>query len=304
MKLAVIKNAVTSNVGRQILLGKKHSPTIMFAGGVVSAVGTVVLACRATLKVEGVLDDADKKRMQIKTMVHPEYSEKDRTKDNLYLSIQTVAEVTKLYAPAIGLGVVSIGLLTGSHITLSRRNVAVTAAYKAVEESFETYRGRVRENLGEEKERELYRGVDEEDIHDTAKGTVDKRKFINPGGGPPSMYAELFDKNNVNWSDRPEVNLMFLRASQNYANNQLHAKGYVLLNDVLDSLGIERTKEGCVVGWVLPKKGEKPHKDQDCYVDFGIFDASDDPYKLYDFIAGNEPIWLDFNVDGVVYDKI
>jgi hypothetical protein len=300
VKLETVKNAVTSKAGRQILLGKKHSPAIMFGAGVVGTVGTVILACRATLKVEEVLDEADKKRVQIKTMVSEKYSEKDRTKDNLYLSFQTIAEVTKLYAPAIGLGVVSVGLLTGSHITLSRRNVAITAAYKAVEESFESYRGRAREILGEEKERELYRGVESVEIHDTKKGSVTKRKFINPGSGPLSPYSKYFDEHNVNWKDMPEYNMLFLRAVQNYANQRLNQKGYVLLNDVYDDLGMDRTKEGCVVGW-LKKTSE--NQDRDGYVDIGVFD-SENMDRFYDFIVGDEGIWLDFNVDGVIYDKI
>lgn len=300
MKLETVKNAVTSKVGRQILLGKKHSPVIMFGAGVVGTVGTVVLACRATLKVEDVLDDADKKRLQIKTMVHEDYSEKDRTKDNLYLSVQTIAQVTKLYAPAIGLGVVSVGLLTGSHITLSRRNVAITAAYKAVEESFESYRDRVREEVGEEKEREYYRGVQTRSVHDTKKGDVSSKKFVNPGGGPLSPYSKFFDEHNVNWKDMPEYNMLFLRAVQNFANQQLNQKGYILLNDVYDSLGMERTKEGCVVGWL---KKRSDHEDRDGYVDIGVFD-SENMDRFYDFIVGDEGIWLDFNVDGIVYDKI
>lgn len=300
MKLETVKNAVTSKVGRQLLLGKKHSPAIMFSAGVVGTVGTVVLACRATLKVEDVLDEADKKRLQIKTMVHENYSEKDRTKDNLYLSVQTVAAVTKLYAPAIGLGIVSVGLLTGSHITLSRRNVAITAAYKAVEESFESYRDRIRADVGEEKEREYYRGVTTDEIHDTKKGTVTTRKFVNPGGGPLSPYSRYFDESNQNWKDVPEYNMLFLRATQQYANQRLNQRGYVLLNDVYDDLGMDRTKEGCVVGW-LKKRSDQ--EDRDGYIDFGVFDSANMD-RFYDFIVGDEGLWLDFNVDGVIYDKI
>jgi hypothetical protein len=295
VNLEVIKNAVTSKAGRQILLTKKHSPTIMFVGGVVGVAGTVVLACRATLKVEEVLDDSDKKRLQIKHMVHPEYSERDRKKDGLYLSIQTMAKITRLYAPAAGLGVISVAALTGSHVVLTRRNVAVTAAYKAVEEGFAQYRERVAANLGEEKEREIYRGVGTVDIHDTKAGKVEAKKFINPGGGPPSMYAKFFDHNNKNWSPLPEYNMLFLRANQNYANQRLHARGHVLLNDIYDELGMERTKAGCVVGWVLGNG--------DDYIDFGVFDTNAND-SFYDFVHGDEGIWLDFNVDGVVYELI
>lgn len=299
MKLEAIKNAVTSKAGRQILIGKKHSPTIMFAGGVIGVAGTVILACRATLRVNDLLDESDKTRLEIQTRVSENYSEKDRKKDNLYLSIQTMAQVTKLYAPAVGLGVVSVGLLTGSHMTLSRRNVALTAAYKAVEESFEAYRDRAREVLGEEKEYELYRGVESRDIHDTEKGVVKKEKYINPGQGPGSRYARFFDENNPNYSQQPEYNLLFLRASQNFANQLLQSRGHVLLNDVYDALGMDRSREGCVVGWVKDPKNDKA----DGYIDFGVFDTRAND-RFYDFVCGDEGIWLDFNVDGNVYDKI
>lgn len=299
MNLETIKNAVTSKAGRQILLSKKYSPTVMFGAGVVGVAGTVVLACRATLRVDELLEDADKKKLQIKTMAHENYSDKDRVKDLRYLQIQTMATTAKLYAPAVGLGIVSVGLLTGSHVTLSRRNVALTAAYAAVEESFSKYRDRVRDEVGEEKEREYYRGVQEMEIHDTKKGKVDKKKYINPGGGPPSPYARFFDDHNANWDQRPEVNLLFLRAQQNYANQLLQSRGHVLLNDIYDALGMDRTEAGCVVGWV---KGGKD-KDSDGYIDFGIFDSKALD-RFYDFIHGDEGIWLDFNVDGVVYKLI
>src|SRR4051794_32749009 len=132
MKLEVIKNTVTSKAGRTILLGKKNSPAILFGAGVIGVIGTTVLACRATMKVEELLDDADKKRLQIKTMVHQDYTTKDRNKDLRYLQVQTTVSVVRLYAPAALLGATSIAALTGSHIVLNRRNVALTAAYKVV----------------------------------------------------------------------------------------------------------------------------------------------------------------------------
>lgn len=299
-KLEAVKNAVTSKAGRQILFTKKHSPVLMFGAGVIGVAGTVILACRATLKVEDVLNESDKKRAQLNEIVTPEYSKRDLKKDHVYLSVQTMAQITKLYAPSVALGAVSIGLLTGSHVALTRRNVAATAAYAAVKESFDDYRDRMREEIGEERELELYRGVEERDIHDTKKGIVSKQKYINPGSGPLSPYSALFDQHNQNWNDIPEYNLLFLRSVQLWSNQRLNAWGHLLLNDVFDALGMERTKAGCLVGWV---KNNPRNKDADGYIDFGIFDsrAMD---RFHSFITGNEPIWLDFNVDGNVYDLI
>jgi hypothetical protein len=67
---------------------------------------------------------------------------------------------------------------------------------------------------------------------------------------------------------------------------------------VYDSLGIPRSKAGSVVGWIITD-GQVA----DAFVDFGIW-AGDD-HNVRDFVNGREgAILLDFNVDGVIYDKI
>jgi len=296
--LNVVKNAVTSKIARQILIGQKHSPTILFAGGVVGIAGTVVLACRATLKMENVLDNAETKRAQIdqalKISDPKRYSEKDAKHDRGLVKIQLAGDMVKLYAPPVALGVASIAALTGSHVILTKRNVALTAAYKVLDEGFNEYRKRVREEFGEEKERELRHDIREETyrMDDTKEGKV---REIKVGTAKASIYARFFDELNDNWKSNHELNLMFLNMKQNYANDRLHAKGHLFLNEVYDELGIERSKAGQVVGWIIG------HGDD--HVDFGIYDASN-PQKR-DFVNGFEPaILLDFNVAGPIYDLI
>lgn len=281
MKLEVFKNSATAKVGRQILIMKKNSPTIMFAAGIVGITGTVVLACRATLKVEDVLVEGEKRLYEAETRRHEKA-----------VKIQTAGKIAKLYAAPVGLGVVSVVALTGSHVTLNKRQAALMAAYKTLDEGFERYRERVIADQGEEKDLEYRRDIREVEVHDTEKGVVQKGRIINPGGGPPSIYARLFDENNQNWNRNPETNFFFLKSVQGYCNNRLQAKGHIFLNEVYDLLGMDHTKPGSVVGWV------KEHGDN--YVDFGILENQ----QFLDFIRGDEPIWLDFNVDGVIYDLI
>lgn len=296
MRLEVMKNAVTSRVARQILIGQKHSPTLLFAGGIVGVAGTVVLACRATLKLEDVLEDAEATREKINALEHPRYSNRDRKRDLALLKVQTAGNIAKLYAPTVAVGVVSIGALTGSHVVLNRRNVALTAAYKALEEGFEQYRQRVREELGEDKERELRHDIRQNvlRVDDTKNGEV--KQLPVKTAGTPSIYARFFDETNLNWNPVHEYNLMFLSMKQNYLNDKLHARGHVFLNEVYDELSLERSKAGAVVGWVLSKDGDN-------YIDFGVHNI--DSPRARDFVNGHEPaILLDFNVDGVIYDKI
>jgi hypothetical protein len=294
--------AVTSKFGRQLLHLQKASPKLMFAGGIVGVVGAGVLACRATLKLSDVFDEAEKKSSLAthEREINPdEYAEKTYLKDLGVIKVRTALEIVKLYTPAVGLGIVSVGLLTGSHVVLNRRNASLTAAYAAVDKAFGQYRERVREELGPDKDRNFRYGV--EVVEETVEGKDGKIKTIKHERAPKSEayseYARLFTEGMDMWRPNPELNRLFLQSQQNYFNSLLRAQGHVMLNEVYDALGMERSSAGAVVGWVLGAGG-------DDYIDFGIFDDATNP-KVRDFVNLAEgSILLDFNVDGVVYDKI
>jgi hypothetical protein len=303
MKLKAIKNAVTSKVGRQLLLAQKHSPGLMFAAGVVGVVGTVVLASRATLRVETVLDDFHSDLDDVKTMNNPKYSEKDRQRDQVILYTKLVVNLGKLYGPALLVGMASVAALTGSHVVLNRRIAGVTAAYAALEKGFNAYRERVVKELGLEKDREFRYGFEDRTIvEETDQGPVIKQVH-QIGADGASIYARFFDEGSRNYQKSPGYNQIFLQAQQNYANDLLRSRGHVFLNEVYDMLGLERSKAGAVVGWVLNGCERDGGPDGDKYIDFGIFEH--DIYEAMRFVNGDErSILLDFNVDGVIYDKI
>lgn len=288
-----IPKGVTQKIGRQILTIKKDSPRTLFVLGIVGTVGSTILACRATLKLSDTLDEFKEDVEGVKTLaeVIPDngYSRMDHNKDMAYAYLRGTYSIAKLYAPAILLGSASIGALTGSHVTLSRRNTGLTAAYAAVQSSFEAYRERVKEELGEEKELEIHHAARLEKI--AADGKTISLHRADPNKWSP--YARFFDEYNRNWVKNPELNRLFVQCHQNYANHLLHARGHVFLNEVYEMLGMEHTSAGCVVGWLVGPGGDN-------YIDFGLFEAASSQ-----FVNGWErSIILDFNVDGVIYDKI
>lgn len=295
----LIPNSISSKVGRQALHVQKHSPTILFAGGVVGVVATTVLACRATLRLEEVLDECQgkmKEAREVHESGNPKYSDADFRQDMAYLYIRNAVKVTRLYGPSIVLGSVSIASLYGAHNVLSKRNVALTAAYAAVDKAFGDYRARVVEELGEDKDREFRYSTEVRKIADPddARKTLEVRR-VSPE--EPSGYARFFDEYTKNWSPTPEYNLYWIRLQQNYANDMLRSRGHVFLNEVYDWLGIERSKAGQSVGWVLGPDGDN-------FIDFGLFTRGNNE-KVRDFVNGREgAILLDFNVDGVILDKI
>lgn len=296
MNLKAAKEAITSKFGRQILKGRKHAPVVLFAAGVVGVVGATVLACRATLKMHDVLDEIQTDLEKARTLESPDYSDTDRQKDLALIYLKGSGRIFTMYAPALGLGVLSILALTGSHVMLTKRNAAAVAAYAAIDKGFREYRQRVMAELGEDKDREFRYGKGIKTIaEDTETGPVTKDVVIY-GGDSPSIYARVFDDSCPDWQREPAYNRLFLKCQQNYVNDLLNARGHVLLNEVYDRLGFKRSREGCVVGWV---KG-----DGDGYIDFGIF-TNLQSHATRDFVNGwNDQVLLDFNVDGIIYDKI
>ena len=300
MQLAkFIPNAVSRKVGRAILQSRKSSPTLLFAAGVVGVVATTVIASRATLKVEGILEESRSKLAEAKELSesdNPKYSEEDYAQDRVYIYARTAVSIAKLYTPAFVVGVVAIACLTQSHNLLTKRNAALTAAYAALERGFLEYRGRVVEQFGSEQDLKFRHGSREVEIlEQTENGPVVTRENrVAPG--QPSVYARFFDDScGEKWSRNPEYNRIFLNARQNYLNDMLRARGHVFLNEVYDALGLPRTSAGSIVGWV--------YGEGDSFIDFGIFDGGSE--RMRAFVNGNEySVLIDPNVDGVIWDKI
>lgn len=299
MKLTALRDVITSKAGRQILLAQKKSPTVMVVAGAVGFVTTIVLASKATLKLDSIVDHAQT-QISMATDLHDQdrddYNDTDFRKDMVLIYLKTAGKIAKIYGPALVIGTTSLACFIGSHRIMSSRNAGLMAAYAALDKGFREYRSRVLEEVGEDKEREFrYGAVKKEILEETDTGPQTKT-VARVAPGKPSIYARFFDEGNVNWVGNPSYNRVFLQSNQNYMNDMLRARGHVFLNDVYDALGFERTSAGSVVGWVLGKGG-------DDYIDFGIFDGNRPAIR--DFVNGFEgSILLDFNVDGIMYDKI
>lgn len=311
-KAELISN-VTRTFHRVGLVLKKHSPEILVGAGVVGGVVSTVLACKATTKLDEILAESKEKiEASHELLEKPEllpagktYTEEDHKKDLTVIYAQTGLDLVKLYAPAVGLGVLSVTAILSGHNILRKRNMAIAAAYTALDTSFKQYRGRVVERFGEALDKELRYNVKSKEIEeivvneDGTESIVKKTVDVIDPTDIYSPYAKCFDVGCTGWTKDPEYNLMFLKDQQRYANDLLKHKGHLFLNEVYDMLGIPRCKAGQVVGWIYDEKC--PNGDN--YVDFGIYDINKPANR--DFVNGYErSIWLDFNVDGNIMDLI
>lgn len=310
MKKFKLPASATRTINRAAFKIRKHSPEILVVSGIVGAVTSTVMACKATTKIDEVINESKEHVDMTKKYVEDngfteKYTETDYKKDLTIMYTQRGLKLAKLYAPAVILGTVSITAILAGHNILRKRNVALAAAYATIDKGFKEYRGRVIERFGEELDKELKYNIKAKEIDEikinekTGKEEVVKKAINVADPNIYSDYARLFDDGCLGWTKDPEYNLMFLKDQQRYANDRLKTKGCLFLNEVYDMLGIPRTKAGAVVGWIFDEK----HPNGDNFVDFGIYDMNN--AKTRDFVNGYErTILLDFNVDGVIYDKI
>lgn len=304
-----IMTKLTRTFNRTGLKLKKHSPEILLVAGAVGAVTSTVMACKATLKVNEVLEDTKQKidtihQVSSDPAMAEKYTEEDSKKDLAIVYTQTAVKFIKLYGPSVALGVVSLGCMIGSNRILNKRNAALAAAYAAVDKSFKDYRGRVVERFGKQLDKELRYNIKAQEVEEittdeNGKEVVTKSTVEVADPNSYSPYAIVFDDGNEGWDPDPERSKFFLIQQQNWANERLKSRGHLFLNEVYDMLGARRTKAGAQVGWVY----DEMNCFGDNYVDFGIFDTTRS--KARDFVNGYEKvIVLDFNVDGYILDLI
>ena len=312
MKNNELLNKVTRKMYRLGFKAQKHSPEILMGAGIVGVVTSAVMACKATLKLDDVLAESKETVDKIHEVSEnpdmiaegKEYTEDDMKKDLTIVYTKAGLKVAKLYAPAIVVGGLSIAAIVSGHRILRKRNIALAAAYTAVDKGFKEYRGRVIEKFGEELDKELKYDIKAKEVEETVVDEKGKEKKVKKtietvGQNLGSPYAKFFDESCRGWTKDPEYNLMVVRDVQDYANRLLRMKHHLFLNEVYDLLGIQRTTAGQVVGWIYDEKN--PIGDN--YIDFGIYDVHDEAKRK--FVNGYErTILLDFNVDGEILNMI
>lgn len=299
-----IMKSVNGVASKAVMKLKKHSPEILVVAGIAGTVVSAVLACKATTKVAEILDetkgtlDTIHEGMETGAINGQEYTTEDGKKDTVVVYAQTGMKLAKLYAPAIILGTLSITSILASNNILRKRNVALGAAYAAIDKSFKEYRGRVIERFGEQVDTELKYGIKakkfEEIEVDPENGKEKKVKKTVMVADPnlQSDYAVYFDSKSRNYETNPDYNRMFLKAQQAFANDKLQTRGHLFLNEVLDDLDLPRTSAGQIVGWT--KDGP------DGYVNFRIVEVERETED-----GRHEPaLLLDFNVEGNIWEKM
>ena len=306
-----IMNGLSRKFGKASLKLKKYSPEILVGAGVIGGVASAVMACKATLKVNEVVEEHQHNIEKIHvaaekgiTEAGKEYTEEDCKKDLTIAYVQTGVKLAKNYAPAIAVGTLSVASILTGHNMMRKRYLATAAAYSILDKSFKDYRGRVIERFGKELDQELRynikaKEVEEVVVNEDGSESVVKKTVNVVDPNDVDDFSRIWYEGNPGWTKDPERNLLYLKNVQRWLTEKLHAQGYLFLNDAYEALGFNRTKHGQIIGWVYDDKN--PIGDN--FVDFGLYDTND-PAKAR-FVNGDERnILITFNHDGNILEYI
>lgn len=308
--LSKVSTSAAKFAGKAEFTIKKNSPEILLGAGIVGFVGTIVLACRATCRADEVLEVHRRKIKDINDAkeiadADPEgeisYDIEIYRQDKAIRYLKTTGSLAKLYAPTIAVGTLSLACILTSRNIMQKRYLGVVVAYNGLSAAFEEYRKRVRDEYGEGLDKHFRYGTTYEKLpvyDENGKKTKEKEQVEKTETGmviPNDDSCRFFDSSNPNWDKNPTFSMMWLRGQQNILNDILHTRGHVFLNEVYDALGFPHTPQGAVLGW-LDGEGDN------C-IDFGLYDPNKESVRR--FVNGvDNVIMLEFNHDGVIWDKI
>lgn len=312
MNLTTVTKAITTGFYRARFKVQKNSPEILLVTGIILGAGTLVTACKATLKVDDILSESREKIEKIRDLGEDKErcKENDCSEDDIKKALamtyaKTAVDVVKVYSPAIILGGMSLMCLISSNNILKRRNAAAMAAFATMKKSFDGYRDRVVERYGEEVDKQLKNAIRTEKVteekvdEETGKKKKSSKEIEVTDYDGHSEFSRIFDEGNPNWKKNALYNKMFLQSAERFLNDKLRVEGVLFMNEVYETLGFERTKAGQIVGWVYRPNDETVNN----FVSFNIYDLHDS--KKRDFVNGYErSIILDFNPDGIIWDAL
>lgn len=283
----------------------KHAPTILSITASAGVIATGYLAWKAGTRfedVEGRDWDRRKECLRNADTIPDEDVPKIERKNRILFILDTVRTV----APAAIVGAATITMIYFSNSISKKRLAAMGAAYATLQTAFDGYKRTMVEALGKESvdkilkpklpnvgksAEEILSSDNKSDAANVSDAVVNSLKALSP-------YARIIaEESSTCWDPNEDYTSQNLAAVQLWANRRLERKGHLFLNEVFDQLGLSRTREGAVVGWL--KNGEG-----DNYVSFGDFDASIYRVPGDNYTRVDSNFIVDFNVDGVIWDRI
>lgn len=215
-----------------------HSPEILTGFGVAGMLSSVIFAVNATTKAVKILEEERHNRELDRENGIDECFAPDKISAK-----DTIKYCWKYYIPTVSTMIVSAACIIGANSVNSKRNAALTAAYKISETALSRYKDAVVETIGEKKEKTVRDKVAEKQID---SNPVTKNEVIFTEKGNTMCYDDLSGR-------YFKSDMQSIKKAINILNARMLDDMYVSLNEFYDELDLPRTTLGDKLGWNINK---------------------------------------------------
>lgn len=213
----------------------RNASTILTCLGGVGVVATAVLAVKATPKAMKLIDEAKEEKGE------------DLTR------LETVKATWKLYIPAVVTGVATITCIFGANTLNKRQQAAMISAYTLLDSYYKEYTQKVKDLYGEETHQKIINAIAAEKAENMAvqaPGYVNNnRLYTDEKCGEERLFYDEYGKRFF------QATLEQVISAEYHLNRNYVLRGYTVLNELYDFLGLEPTKYGSELGWAIDDDG-------------------------------------------------
>ena len=217
------------------LFMKRNASTILTCLGGIGVVTTTVMAVKATPKALQLIEEAEQEKGEKLT------------------TWETAKTTAHTYIPTVLFGVGTVACIFGANILNKRQQVSLMSAYALLDESYKKYRRKVVELYGKETHDEIVNDIAVEEakevyMHASNLG-VDCTQFLEEDYSDPVLF---YDEYSHRYFEAPIEQVIL---SEYHLNRNYTMRGFALLNEFYEFLGLEQTDYGGEVGWVIEDDG-------------------------------------------------
>ena len=218
-------------VAKSKLFVKRHGATILTYAGGAGVILTAVTAAKATPKATQLLEEAKKEKGE-------ELTKYERFTIGCHA-----------YIPTIIMGSATLLCVFGANILNKRHQAALISAYAMIDNSYKEYKNKLKELYGEEAHEEIVNAIAVEKAREvgiTAESLCANTCLSNDEscGEPVLFYDE--------WSGRYfESTIEQVIIAEYHLNRNFVLRGYTVLNELYEFLGLDTTDYGSTVGWAV-----------------------------------------------------
>ena len=208
---------------------KMYSSTILTCAGAIGLIATSIATAMAAVKTHDILEKAKEEKGL------------DLTRS------ETIAIAAKVYIFPILIGASSIACIFESNILSKHQQKSLVSAYALIATSYSEYKAKVKELYGEKTCQEILDAIAKEKNNSTHIYSEPVPINCNLGLEEDSIEPRLFYDEYSSRYFEATIEQVILAE---YNLNRIYVlRGYAVLNEFYDFLGLEPTDYGSIIGW-------------------------------------------------------